>query len=53
MAIHNQVFLYGQITQLPRIIKDEQGNYVQGSGKLTIVSGKRSVNNDGTHSKHA
>lgn len=53
MAIHNQVFLYGQITQLPRIIKDEQGNYVQGSGKLTIVSGKRNVNIDGTHSKHA
>lgn len=52
MAIHNQIFLYGQVTELPRIIKSEENHYIQGSGKLTIISGKRNVNIDGTHAKH-
>lgn len=53
MAIHNQIILYGQITELPRIIKKDDGSYVQGSGSIVTMSGQRTVDIEGRKSKLA
>lgn len=43
MAIHNQIFLYGLVTDPAKIIKSDDGAYVQGSINITVAPGKRQV----------
>lgn len=41
MARHNNVNLYGQVLQEPRIITDENGKYVRGMCAINIIRGVR------------
>ena len=43
MARHNHVSLYGYVTQNPKIITDEDGNYLRGQCMITTIRGERSV----------
>lgn len=45
MARHNDVRLYGQVSKEPRIITDENGNYVRGMCPLNIIRGVRDFGN--------
>ena len=51
MAIHNQVILYGLVSELPRVVKQEDGTYLQAIGPLVTISGTRSINPDGKKGK--
>lgn len=41
MAKHNYVLLNGMVTQEPRIIRDEEGNYLRAMCSLTVIRGER------------
>ena len=45
MAKHNNVFLYGQVLETPRIITDKDGNYVRGMCAINIIRGVRDFGN--------
>lgn len=41
MAKHNYVLLNGMVTQEPRIIRDDEGNYLRAMCSLTVIRGER------------
>lgn len=51
MAKHNVVRLYGRVMDEPRIIKNENGEYVRGMFHITVIRGKRD-NGDGIENIH-
>ena len=46
MARHNYVFLYGRVTKNPKIVTDNEGNFLRGQCMLTVVRGDRSTDDD-------
>lgn len=46
MARHNYVFLYGRVTKNPKIITDDDGNFLRGQCLLTTIRGDRSAEDD-------
>lgn len=46
MARHNFVFLYGRVTKNPKILVDDEGNFVKGQCMLTTIRGDRSPDDD-------
>jgi len=46
MARHNFVFLYGKVTKNPKIITDDEGNFLRGQCSLTTARGVRSSEDD-------
>lgn len=52
MAKHNNVFLYGQVLKQPRIIKDENGNYLRGMCAINVIRGLRDFGDNITNLKY-
>lgn len=52
MAKHNNVFLYGQVMNTPKIIKDENGNYLRGMCSVKIIRGLRDFGDNITNIKY-
>ena len=46
MARNNYVFLYGRVTKNPKIVVDNDGNYLRGQCLLTTIRGKRNVGSE-------
>lgn len=46
MARHNFVFFYGMVTKNPKIIYDEEGNFVRGQCVITTIRGSRNTEDD-------
>lgn len=52
MAKHNNVFLYGQVLSQPRIIKDDNGNYLRGICAINTIRGLRDFGDNITNLKY-
>lgn len=52
MAKENYVLLNGQVTQNPRIMKDEDGNYLRGMCSITVIRGVRDFGDNISHLKY-
>lgn len=52
MAKHNNVFLYGQVMNQPKIITDDQGNLLRGMCSIKIIRGLRDFGDNITNIKY-